>query len=518
MGIFVRVWGLWDHYYYADEVLILGIANGETLSEVYARSLPQAHPPLYYFFLHLILKISSNIFFLKSSSMIASILLIIVFSRIGKEIGGNISGIAMAAFAAFGYGAVILSEIVRQYSIFVLFLSVALLFFLFHIRKGKWKHAYLYIFFMMLAHSFHYSAVFPLAATGLIWLFSFLARKKPFSDYVRLVLLHVPLLLLSLTFYYFHLSRISGSFQKWKGIYLDIGFAKNAHELLYNVYTLFNYFFNQSMAPVFAALTLIGFYSLYKTKHFEILGIAVLCLIMNIVFSLMHLYPLFGMRQTFFLFPYMAVLSGSSFNFIYEAAKEKLQHLVPSNFNIEKTSILAAPLFILLTIGVCCQSSKSDFFRAYQNSVIYEFTLTNKDYKDAFKYLEANKRPGDLVICTRQAGDYLVYESGQKKPKLISDVTAVIEHKGIKYYFHKDNWVYETKEELRYFIKEVSNIEKIENKSNVWIINIGFGNIYMYNTAVSLFSQYTQKIQMVENGSVLIMAVPGKTIIQMLNE
>ncbi|MCX5898584.1 MAG: glycosyltransferase family 39 protein, partial [Proteobacteria bacterium] len=169
-GIFIRIWGLWNYAFSPDEVMLSCVAAADSFSALWEGIKVQTNAPLMYVLLHLLIMLSKNEMLLRCISLIPGAGLIFIFYLLGKKVSGTVSGITMAFLCAFGYGAVQISQVVRPYSMLLLFLSGALYFFVSCLEKPEKKYLLRYSFCMILARATHYPAVMTCAAIGSTWL------------------------------------------------------------------------------------------------------------------------------------------------------------------------------------------------------------------------------------------------------------------------------------------------------------------------------------------------------------
>src|SRR5215469_7234998 len=72
-----------QYYYSGDELMYLAIVKGATLKDVLRSSLCDPHPPLGYFIRHYWLKLSDDMGFVRSLSLLFGLPLILLYYRIG---------------------------------------------------------------------------------------------------------------------------------------------------------------------------------------------------------------------------------------------------------------------------------------------------------------------------------------------------------------------------------------------------------------------------------------------------
>jgi predicted membrane-bound mannosyltransferase len=120
IGMFIRIWGLWNYAFSPDEVMLASVAIGDSLHDVWSALRDQTNAPLMYGILYGLIKISPDELMLRCISLLPGAGLILVFFLLGRRISGMASGVTMAYLAAFSCGAIQISQVVRPYSLLVL--------------------------------------------------------------------------------------------------------------------------------------------------------------------------------------------------------------------------------------------------------------------------------------------------------------------------------------------------------------------------------------------------------------
>jgi uncharacterized membrane protein len=184
VGLFLRVWGLWDFSLSPDEALTLLISSEPTISEVLDFGAQHPHPPLRYILLHFMLYISDGVLFLKSIAYLPGVALVPVFFLLGRRTAGTASGITMATLATFSYAGLLLSEVLRTYMLGTFFISVGLCAFFAYIQEERTRYLYIYSASMTLGLLSHYFTILPVAAVCLVWLCRIVRSQRPLSKLI----------------------------------------------------------------------------------------------------------------------------------------------------------------------------------------------------------------------------------------------------------------------------------------------------------------------------------------------
>jgi hypothetical protein len=124
----LRLAGLSDWQLSWDDMWHLMDAQQASLLAVLDRNLhDQIHGPLAYVLRYGLLGLSHDPLALRATSLVPGLLLVPVFALLGRELLGRAAGLFLAAVAAFADALVVLSQVLRAYSLLLLLLSLALL-------------------------------------------------------------------------------------------------------------------------------------------------------------------------------------------------------------------------------------------------------------------------------------------------------------------------------------------------------------------------------------------------------
>jgi len=135
-------------------------------------SIGDFHPPFYYWFLNVWIKIGgNNVIWLRLSSILFSIVTIYFIYLIGKKIKNKKIGILAALFLAVNPLFIYYSQELRMYSMVTMWLIIGFYFFI-KIKNKKYKIIDLIIFNLMMALSFgtFYGSIFLIASFAIYFL------------------------------------------------------------------------------------------------------------------------------------------------------------------------------------------------------------------------------------------------------------------------------------------------------------------------------------------------------------
>ncbi len=510
-GVFIRVWGLWDYWLSPDEATYMYAAGAPELAVMYERLLGEAHPPTLYPLLRLLLELSREVFLLKALfSLLPGAGIIILVYFLGREVTGEAAGLFASFLAAFGFGPVILSQVIRPYSMAALFVIGALLFCL-RSWNGKSRDTAFYVVLMLFAVCLHYSFALVLAAVSGAWLVRLSLEKRGRGEVSRFIVLHLPLLGAAVLFYCFHISRLSSLLDHVVGGYLGPCMHDGPAGLLQGAYSLLHYFFYRGGSPVLALLCLLGVYALLRSRRYLLLGI-ILLLLISMVLSLLKLYPFCGARQCFYFFPFLALLASGGLQLVISGCWRLYCRLSSGS-----TEALEARRQMFANIGLAALSvcvvpllfhyAGFDFLREYGYARNNEFPVKRAVYRGALDHIIENASPEDIIIVPRQTADQLDFSAGSRGMVALSGSFAKVRYKGLDFFFSHDYWLFKEKGQIARVLLSAADYKPVQKGSSIWIFNIGYGSKWLMESLnellsgpkvpVEIFSgEYTQVLSM----------------------
>ena len=155
-----------------DEAISANVAKMPIGEIVKNFSINDFHPPVYYWFLNIWTNIfGSNVFWLRLSSILFSLITIYFVYLIGKKIKGKKTGILAALILAINPLFVYFSQELRMYSMATMWLVIGFYYFI-KIKNKEYKISELVIFNLMMALAFgtFYGSIFLIATFAIYWL------------------------------------------------------------------------------------------------------------------------------------------------------------------------------------------------------------------------------------------------------------------------------------------------------------------------------------------------------------
>jgi hypothetical protein len=522
IGAYVRVSGLHAYYFSPDDVMHLYLSDWNTFHELLESVVPTGRPPLMNLLLHFLMRMSRNELALRCISLIPGIGLIFVFFFLGRKASGTASGITMSFIAAFAYGPILVSQVVREYGLLLFFLSMAYLLFLLYSDEKKYFAGY--ITFLCLAVLTSYAAVIPIAGLGLVHVVSLLHPKKPIKRAIKLLCAYLlPALFFGL-FYLLHVRQFieSAVYSRSKEVYLQAMFARTLRDWLLNIHDLYKYIFTEPFAGAAILASLIGFYSLWSKGRRNIIAITAITFLINVILTSLGLFPFGGGRQSIYLLPLLALAVGAFVQHSLEILKTVLQ----KNQNLSKwasrgksaAAAISALLFIVSTVLLALNYKQTDFLRRYGGPSWREFPVTRKAYMQLHGSLRKELHAGDVILTNGQTSKYILWAFNRRQSfEPFSDDLLATRYLGVDCYFIP-TWHIATRERLVKILKEIDMREPDGGeRARIYVLNMGW-NDPVREALLELSSQTSlMEKQLIIAGS-SIFAVDSEMPIQMLEQ
>jgi len=485
LGLIVRVWGLDAYCFSPDDLMHLRVASGRTLHQVWESGLPLNNAPWMYFLLHYLLKISENELFLRSISLVPGVGLIFTFFFLGRKASGTLSGLAMACMAVFGNGAILLSQVIRPYSLMVFFLSLALWAGLCYWEERKDKYLYAYVLSMFLAIFSHYPAILPMTAIGAVCLVHAAMKREGIRTYARISFVHLPLLIQVGLLYHFHVYRFLDhtTSAEVKAEYVRPYFPETLSSLFGNIPGLFEYLFVPSVVPLTIALTGLGIVVLWRTSRPYLAGIIVATFAIGFLLTYLRIYPFGGSRHSIYLFPFVALSIGAFVQCLFDRfrgflerrrASGKRQWLGRYHGVLLGTGVAC---LVLSTLGLSLRYEKHDFRREYIYLGGYdEFPLTREDFDRIMKSLRCGIGANDVILSNSQTSNYFLYGPKPRESEVVSKRLERISWEG-KDLFVARTWKFGSPGGLRKALRDSGSYVDLGEDSEIWVLNIGWRDL-----------------------------------------
>ena len=377
-GAFLRLFQLGAASLWLDEASTLTYAR-LSLTQIWGSlsSGTEFHPPLFYALEHFMLALGESEAVLRLIPAIAGILTIPVFYLLGSEILDRNTGILAAALLAFCPFHIFYSQEARDYALMLLFLSLALLFFLRLLRSWGRRDALLFGVFAALAFWGHFYAFVPILG---LFLFAIAAKGREMVKEIRTA---IPLALSLLVFIVLTLPLIYFAIQLFGKITGTAPtFGMQGIQTISLTFTQLSGF-SWVLACAFLALFVAGVLSLFRMDRTKAILLGFV-LVFPVVLSVILSYRM-PMEPRYLSYLLAVLLPGVALS------------LRPACSLVRSRNLVYGALILALVINLPVL-------------IPYYTTPQKDDWRGASQELAGLAVPGDLVIVTpgyvRQPLDY----------------------------------------------------------------------------------------------------------------
>ena len=474
-ALFVRIYNIGDYHTNNDEAWHLVVASQKNLWDVIQYNFQnEVHPPLSPIIWHFMLAISDNLLWLRSSSLLAGILVIPSIYLFGSLYIGRSAGFFMAMIVAFTPIVVSLSSSLRAYSILLLAITWEAIF-VFRHKEQKSKSLVGYFFCAFASIQLLHGAAFILLVFGLMLMQQAINQKNK-KDFFIIAIMHLFFAFLVIGYGYVlkHHYGFTGN---------DDYFSPSPIYYLSNFLGVLTFFvlesdfqnwFLEGFKQTCLFVILIAPFLMIKSRKWQLLHIIFTPIVALIFADIFHFYPFSSGRVSLFLFLSTLTLCGFGaqviVNYFYSfCAKYKLTRLVSLRdilkdksislsltlglitlrtlvlaFKIESLSkknlskffsILAILLLGLITFTISKSFYENDFFRNDWPSCP-EFIITKDYYKKLQQELSKKKSNSNIFITTNtDIWNLILISQNAAKIKYITKNLAEFKNQDLTVYF-----------------------------------------------------------------------------------
>jgi mannosyltransferase len=295
IGSILRLYHLDFNSFFYDEVLTAQFAQ-RSLTEIFQLITIDRHPPLFYWIEHFMLFFGQSDIIFRIIPAICGILVIPVFYVLGKEYVGQDIGLIAAVLITFSPFGIYYSQDARNYSLALLLVSIALLFYIKALKNNTPKNWILFSVFSVLTFWTDFYAILPI---GFAYSYAFILYRNEIIgniqkvrglviSFVVFAISVLPVFLPAIQAYELYTSAVPS----WgeQGIFIAIG----------AVYQLFGY--NLIGALILFLFLMIGLRQIMKNQknaYFIVLYLIIPVLITMYLSTKMDMSP----RNLYFLIP-----------------------------------------------------------------------------------------------------------------------------------------------------------------------------------------------------------------------
>lgn len=320
----LRSYGLSEWLPSADDLLHVGFGFKGSLREVIDASLQRdTHPPLLHVLIYLLH--ACGLFSLGTMRLLGivpGVLVVPLFYGIGRQATGTrTAGYFMASLATFGASVVLVSEMVRQYTLLLFFLSLATWSALRLVAKPRRRDLWMYFCAALLAVTTHYGSAFLLAGVGVAGLLH--ASRHP--QRLRALAVWSGGHLFLAAVFALQMKSLLGrasvkgpGYLAWvKGVTLTSVF--DAPRRLLDLQHGLLFASDAATVPfVFGALVLGGVGAALRFRRYDLVIVGLLPVVLNIAAARLGVYQLANVRQTTYLLLPAGLLAACTFRWVFE--------------------------------------------------------------------------------------------------------------------------------------------------------------------------------------------------------
>ena len=381
LAIYIRINGANYYHYSEDEAMIFGIANTKSIWQVVQFSLFETHPPLFYIILHYWLMISQDIWFARCLPLIFGIALIPLYYKIGKRLGGELTGLCAAILIVFSNVCITQSYVLRHYAIMSFFLSVAFYFYIIWREKFKNKHIILYTSFASLACFADFSAIFTIFTIAAFETINLFIQKKEIPTQAKWIISNVLIAAFLLI-----------SYKIWSGTIhaTDIFFINiDAQTKLMGTLLYIPVVLGGVLPSIIIALAGVIFTPLIYKKSLQLRQLLYLFAIASLLGMILHhliIYPVAGQRHWSWLMPLTIPL--------FALVISKTCELLAADMKLKSLNWQKYIAVVFIIAGLLNYNSETRF------KEVIEYTISENDYQAAVKYIN-NLDKNSLLFAER---------------------------------------------------------------------------------------------------------------------
>ncbi|MHC5063245.1 MAG: glycosyltransferase family 39 protein [Planctomycetota bacterium] len=306
LGLALRLVGLGDYWPNADEGIYLNAASGDG-SRLQALILYNAHPPLFYLVLYAMSVVSTDYVWLRMASVVCGCLAILGLHLFVRRLAGWQAGIAAALMLACSPGAIMLSQVIRPYSMLLASMSFALWLLLCELQEPHRRQRIAYAILLCISLLLHYSAIILLPGIAACILAAKLSGRVDAQRFRQLSILQLPAALVTLGLIGLHIiPELMGS--EMQSLARDdgwlVGFYPDSPAQLWQHFLgIFAYGLGPGLVAPTVLLFALGLALIGRDSRSLQAGLVLATLAGALVLAALGLYPFGPTRHSLYLLP-----------------------------------------------------------------------------------------------------------------------------------------------------------------------------------------------------------------------
>jgi len=487
IGAFIRIYGLGEWYYYSDEMWHVYVARQPGLRYVFDTNLMvDGHAPLPYFIWHYLLLLWDNPWMARLPSLISGIFLIPLGYMAGERLFKDRNfGLFAAFFFAFSSIFVLQSQVVRGYTLMMMFAVLAIWSIACYrdCPRARYLIGYFFSIFGAVLSEFAIAPLAPLLALALLYVI--LKHHGNRADRIVIfTLMH--LLLLAFMLWFCHQLETVGHFRNTALL------GPGNHLLSLN--TIISIFSNLIASLIYANMVLplslytnlipaitmtvwilliwMGFVECIRLRAWIYPGIALIFAATTLLLYVLNLLPLDMPRRNI---GYTLVLMP----IVFVSLHTLVSHPLLARLRLNQTKII----IIALTLCTLPYIITGDRYRKFFDE---EFQVSLKDRSALLAHLKQYAKPGDIIV-TDWLSDLYFQEINPQTPVSISSGTARYDGYRLPIYYAQMDYRTDpfalTPYDVSEMLKAINSAGGLAKVKLVWFVTID--DTYIRNHTVS---------------------------------
>ncbi len=479
-GLAIRVQDLDRYYFSPDDLLHLEISSGNSLLAVWNNAAEQMHPPLLYTILHILEGVTLDARFYRYLPLLPGIALIVALFWLGRVVSGDVAGLAAALVGAASVAGAILSQVIRPYCLLALLLCVGLIHFVLYVRHRRARDLACYGLLTVAAVLLHYGSAIQLTAISLVWAAGLVLDRAPRREWLRFAAVSVPPFVLLAGLYLWHASALYELYAAVQQSYLQGLFPSDPAGLWIAARGFFAFMLLPPAWWLGMLVAPLGVSALWRRSR-PLALVVVSSAAINLILAWAERYPFGGSRHAFVLFPVLALTLGCAVQSVAEVVMSRIGSSAEGRRGRWLAGGAGTVLLLASIVAVWSFYDSHAYMRRSRFGGA-EFPVAWDDYRTVMRRLDAIG-PHDLVLANRQAGHYLLFETGYSASRVHSYRSkrlfnfTIVGADGRRL----PVWVAEAELNFRDAAALTRSVDMLQTEvgvpvdATVWVVNIGWG-------------------------------------------
>jgi len=311
-GAVLRLDGWGSYWINPDEGIYYDVAT--QTPEGAAAAIAQAgHPPLYYYLVRWIVAAGGGIPLVRALSLLAGVAAIALVFLVGRRLGSNLAGLVAAWLMASSPGGVMLSQVMRPYTIQLALLALGVLALLAYLDTRRRRHLAAYAIVMTVAGLLHYGTLVVMGSAALFLAGALRRGRAERRDVVALVVAHLFLLLVVSVLFVTHIApHLKGSAytRHAQATWLEPFFPGDPLAALATTVGVSWYAFGYGLSVPVSVLVIGAAWLQPRGRRREVAWLTLVVLVIALILAVMKLYPIGRSRHSFYLAALLAPAAG----------------------------------------------------------------------------------------------------------------------------------------------------------------------------------------------------------------